>query len=156
MSSSTLWNSIISYWRTYGLPIRQGATTESIASFEEKYRVRLPSDFAEYLRAVDGTGAYESDENVLSFLSLSEVRPVHEVLDDSRGVVYPDRFLYPNCFVFADHMLSSWFYAIQITADAATLGPVYRVTASDVPGPMEAPSFREFMMRYATDPGSVL
>ena len=106
--------------------------------------------------AVDGTGINESDENILSFLSLAEMRPVHEELDDSGGVVYPDRFAYPNCFVFADYMMSCWFYAVQITPDSAALGPVYRVTASDVPGQMEAASFREFMTRYAGDPGSVL
>jgi len=156
MTRSEPWTSIISYWREYGLPIRQGVTTEAVKAFEEKYQVRLPADFAEYLRAVDGTGINESDENILSFLSLSEIRPVHEVLDDSGGVVYPDRFAYPNCFVFADYMMSCWFYAVQITSDASTMGPVYRVTASVVPGPIEAASFREFMARYSTDPESVL
>ena len=131
-------------------------TSESIRAFENKYQVVLPFDFAEYLRAVDGTSVDESDENVLSFLSLAEIRPVHEVLDESGGVVYPDRFAYPNCFVFADYLLSSWLYAIQITADATNLGPVYRVTASDAPVQMEAASFREFMTKYVADPGSIL
>lgn len=156
MKKSEPWATIISYWQRYGLPIRRGVTSESIKAFEEKYQVALPVDFAEYLKAVDGTGINESDENILSFLALAEMSPVHEKLDDSGGVVYPDRFAYPNCFVFADYMMSCWFYAVQITPDSSTLGPVYRVTASEVPGQMEAASFREFMARYARDPGSVL
>jgi len=35
-------------------------------------------------------------------------------------------------------------------------GAVYRVTASDIPGPLEVTSFREFMTRYARDPKSVI
>lgn len=154
--TSEPWAAIVAYWRRYGLPIRPGVTLDSIKAFEEKYQVALPSDFAEYLRAVDGTSFNESDENVLSFLSLAEIRPVHEVLDESGGVVYPDRFAYPNCFVFADYLISSWLYAVQITSDSTNLGPVYRVTASEAPMRMESASFREFMTRYAADPGSVL
>lgn len=156
MTKTEPWATIISYWRRYGLPIRQGVSLESIKAFEEKYQVALPSDFAEFLQAVDGTGINESDENILSFLSLSEIRPLHEVLDESGGVVYPDRFAYPNCFVFADYLMSSWLYAVQITSDATNLGPVYRVTASQAPVHMEAASFREFMMKYAVAPESVL
>lgn len=150
------WATIISNWRRSDLPIRPGATLESIKEFEEKYQVTLPADFAEYLQTVDGTGVDESDENVLSFLPLSEIRPVHEVLDDSGGVVYSDRFAYPDCFVFADYLISSWLYAVQITSDPDNSGPVYRVTGSDAPVHMEAASFREFMTRYAADPGSVI
>ena len=156
MKKSEPWATIISYWKRQGLPIRDGVTLESILAFKEKYQVALPVDFAEYLKAVDGTGINETDENFFSFLSLSEIRAVHEVLNDSEGVVYPDRFAYPNYFVFADYMMSCWFYAVQITPESATLGPVYRVTASDVPGKMEAASFREFMTRYAKVPKSIL
>lgn len=156
MKKSEPWTSIISYWSRCCLSIRQGVTLESIKAFEEKYQVTLPFDFAEYLQAVDGTGSDDSDENILSFLSLAEMRPVHEVLDDCGDVVYPDRFAYPKCFIFADYLMSSWLYAIQITSDAAALGPVYRVTASEIPGQMEAASFLEFMTRYAKDPESVL
>lgn len=65
MKKSETWTSIISYWSRYGLPIRQGVTSESIKAFEEKYQVNLPFDFAEYLQVVDGTGIDDSDENIL-------------------------------------------------------------------------------------------
>jgi len=147
-----LWASIISYWRGCGLPIREGAPVESIKVFEEKYHVALPSDFAEYLQAVDGTGSNGCDKNLFSFWSLSEIRPVHDVL----GATHPHRFAYPNCFVFADWSINCWVYAIRVTSDTTFEGPVYRVGDSVISGRMEADSFLEFMMKYVTAPESVV
>ena len=156
MMESHLWQSIISYWTKLNRPIRTGATLEEIVAFEQKYHVALPADLSEYFQTIDGTGIETSDEHLTSFLSLAEIRPVHECLDNSAGVVYSDRFAYPDCFVFADHFYSSWLYAVQITSDSTNPGPVYRVTASDIPGQIEARSFREFMTKYANAPISIL
>lgn len=146
----------MSYWAKLNLPIRAGATLDAIVAFEQKYQVALPADLAEYFQTVDGTGINESDEHLTSFLSLAEMRPVHEWLDDSTGVVYPDRFAYLDCFVFADHFDSSWLYAVRIMSDPTNPCPVYRVTASNIPGEIEASSFREFMTKYANDPLSIV
>ena len=150
------WNTIISYWKAMNIPIRQGVSSVAIQEFQDRYKVLLPADFLDYIRIVDGTGINESDENLSSFLPLAAIRPVHEVLDDSEGFIYSDRFAYPDCYVFVDHFFSSWFYAIQMTADAACPGAVYRVTASEIFGEMEAASFHEFMENYAKDPLNIL
>ena len=151
-----LWRRIVSYWTKLNLPIRAGVTPEQIAEFEQKYQVVLPADLSEFLQTVDGTGQEESDEYLTSFLSLSEIVPVHEWLDDSRGVVHPDRFAYPDCFVFIDYCLSAWAYAVRITSDPADPGPVYRVMEGGSRGQLEARSFREFMIKYASDPQSII
>jgi len=156
MTKTSLWQNIIGYWRQQNLVIRAGVTLAEIAAFEQKYNVTLSVDLSEYFQAVDGTGIAESDEHLTSFLSLAQIRRVDEWLDDSEGFTYPDRFAYPNCFVVVDHFMSSWLYAVQITRDPRNPSPVYRVTASDVPGQMEARSFHEFMTRYANDPLSIL
>lgn len=156
MANVSLWQTIITYWRQQNIPIRTGGTHEEIVVFEQKYHVVLPVDLAEYFQNVDGTGIDESDEHLTSFLSLAQMRRVDEWLDDSHGVVYPDRFAYLDCFIFADHFMSSWLYAVKITRDPTNPCPVYRITASDVPGQMEAHSFREFMKKYAKDPLSIL
>ena len=150
------WSRIIAYWRASGVPIRAGATPSSIASFQQKYDVVLPSDFVEYLSSVDGTGTEDSDDSLTSFLPLADVRPVHEALDESGGVVYPDRFAYPDCYVFADHCLSCWFYAVKLTSDPNQSAPVYRVTASKIRGEQMASSFLEFMTKYSNDPESIV
>jgi hypothetical protein len=155
MTESSVWQSIISYWAKLGLPIQLVASSEEIAEFEKKYQVALPADLLSYVQAVNGTGINESDEYLTSFLSLAEMRPVHEWLNDTKGVSYPARFAYPDCFVFADHFLSSWLYAVRITSDPANPGPVFRVTG-DLPIQVEARSFKEYMTKYANDPLSIL
>jgi hypothetical protein len=149
-----LWNPVVNYWSQCGISIRSGATTRKVEEFQLRNGVILPKDVLEYLQTVDGSGHDEMDDAYYRFWPLSEIRPVHEVLDDSRGVVYPDRFSYPDCFVFADHLLDSWLYAVKLTGDPDQPAPVYRVLAKDVPGERMSCSFREFMICYANDPKS--
>jgi hypothetical protein len=156
MSPIEPWNRIIEYWGGSNLSVRPGATLAELAAFEAKYDVFLPIDFSRYLQAVDGTGDDYIDDCLFRFWPLAEIKPVHEELDESAGVTYPDHFAYPNCFVFADHCFNCWLYAVKFTKDPAQPAPVFRVTADDIPGEQMAPSFFEFMKRYANDPDSIL
>ena len=155
-TSNYPWCDIIACWRKAGVAILPGATASSIASFQSKYNVVLPFDFMEYIQTVNGTGADYSDDNITSFFSLEEIIPVHDALNDANGVIYPDRFLHPDCYIFSDHFLSSWFYAVKLTSNPEQAAPVYRVTASEAPIEIMAPSFREFMLMYAHNPDSFL
>jgi len=92
------------------------------------------------------------DRDMFRFWSISEIVPVSEQLNDSHGVIYPDRFAYPHCFVFADYLINSWLYAVKLTSDLNQPAPVYRVTRGEPAGGPIAPSFRAFMTRYAEDP----
>jgi hypothetical protein len=156
MTSPALWTRVVNRWRAEKLTVRPGADAEAIASFERKYQVALPQDLRDYFTTVDGMDGNETDDKVYRFWQLGEVKPVEEELSDARGVVYPDRFAYPGCFVFADYCMNCWDYAVKLTDDPGQSAPVYRVTASDVPGEQMAPSFREFMERYAADPKSII
>jgi hypothetical protein len=156
MSSTEPWSSIIEYWRRSGLTNRPGASAEKILEFETKYDVVLPQDFKKYLQIADGSSEADMDDGLYKFWTLAEIKPVHEELNDSGGVIYPDRFAYPDCFVFADHCINCWLYAIKITQDPEEPAPVFRVTAGNIPGEQMAPSFLEFMTQYANDPVSIL
>jgi hypothetical protein len=156
MPTSDPWPRILAYWRHSNLEIRLGASREAIAAFETKYDVVLPYDFRKYLLLVDGSSDGDMDNGLYRFWPLAEVKPVSEELDESGGVIYSDRFEYPDCFVFADHCINCWLYAVKITKDPAQLAPVFRVTASKTVGEQLAPSFLEFMTKYANDPGSIL
>lgn len=150
-----LWQRVHKQWRDAGVGVSAGATEEAIAEFERRYEVVLPEDVRAYLVAENGTG-HEMDDVYFRFWPLAEIRPVKDELDDSGGVIYPDRFAYPDCFVFADHLMNSWLYAVRLTSDRNQLAPVYRVTASDEGGEQMAPTFRLFMSRYADRPESIL
>lgn len=153
---SSLWRRIVDGWRSVHAGNSSGTSSEAIAAFECKYHVVLPTDVREYFLTVDGMDENDMDGALNRFWPLGEVKPVEEELSDSKGVVYPDRFAYPDCFVFADHCLNCWDYAVRLTADPTQQATVYRVTASDKPGEQMAPSFREFMAKYANDPNSIV
>jgi len=150
-----VWNRVVDRWRRSNIPANAEATDESIAAFESQFQVALPPDVHRYFGMLNGTGQ-EMDEDMYRFWPLCEVKPVQDELSDANGFIYPDRFAYPDCYVFADYMISCWLYAVRLTNDSAQPAPVYRVTAGDVPGEQMAPSFCDFMSRYADDPNSVI
>lgn len=115
------WAKIIEYWRLSEVPIRPGVQPSQVAEFQRKYAVTIPRDVLEYLETVDGSSSDFMDSDCYRFWPLSEIRPVHEVLDDSTGVIYPDRFLYPDCFVFSDYLIDCWLYAVKFTGDPSHL-----------------------------------
>jgi len=150
------WRQVIRYWRRSGIVIRPGVSMAEIESFQLKHGVSVPSDFLQYLLTVDGSSDGDMDDDLFRFWPLSEVVPVHDELDERGGVVYPYRFAYPDCFVFADYLVNSWLYAIKLTADPTQPAPVYRVTASKNPGEQMFASFREFMESYAAKPSNIV
>lgn len=155
-STMDTWRKIIDYWNRSSLEIRAGVSPSEIVEFEKKYDVVLPKDFREYIEAVDGSSDGYMDDALYRFWPLSEIKPVHEELDESGGVVYTDRHAYPGCFVFADYCINCWLYAVKLTKDAGQPAPVFRVTAGDTPGEQMAPSFLEFMKLYSNNPESIL
>ena len=116
MTIADPWNRVIENWRRSNIAIRSGVSADAIAAFESKYGVLLPTDVREYFVAADGTGD-EMDNDLYRFWPLAEVKPVHEELADTELFSYPDRFAYPACFVFADHCINCWDYALNLTDD---------------------------------------
>jgi hypothetical protein len=156
MSCLQPWSKIIEYWTQCGIAIRPGVSPSQIDEFQCTYGVALPKDVLDYLCAADGSSEGDMDDMLFRFWPLSEIVPTHDELDERGGVVYPDRFAYPDCFVFADHLINSWLYAVKLTNDPHQPAPVYRVTAGNTPGECMASSFREFMESYAKDPTSII
>ncbi len=154
METASLWDRVHDVWRRSSIAIRRGVTHEQIAMFEAEYGVRLPLDVRNYFLAADGTGN-EMDEGFYRFWPLSELKPVADLLI-SEHHTYPDRFAYPDCFVFADHCVSCWWYAVRLTRDASQPAPVFRVTGDTEPGEEMAPSFCDFMERYADNPSHII
>ena len=155
MASVELWHRITDRWRKDEVPIRHGVVSQEIDAFQAKYGVFLFAPVRDYFMFVDGTGD-QMEGGLYRFWPLSEVRPVDEVLDDTEHFSYPDRFAYPDCFVFADHCIECWDYAVKLTSNPLQPAPVFRVTASDPPGEMMAPSFHDFMSSYVDDPDSII
>ena len=142
---------LANYWRGCGLNVPPGVDLNAIRAFESKYGLTLPADLRAYFSMADGSGE-EMDEDLYRFWSLAEFKPVHEELSD----VNSDRFSYPGCFVFADHCISCWDYAVKITQGFTDSGPVFRVTGGPVPGEPMAATFVEFVESYLAGPSNII
>ena len=145
------WKRIIDYWKSCDLTIRPGVSPDAIAEFESQHTVLFPDTLRSYFLTVDGMED-EMDPDLYRFWPLGDVRPVANELTE----VNPDRLAYPDCFVFADHCISCWDYAVKITRDLNQPAPVFRVTGDDEPGEQMADTFAEFMESYADNPLSII
>lgn len=153
---NSTWNRIISIWRASNIDIRPGVSLDAINRFEQRHNVILPEAVRDYFRTADGMGD-DMDNEMFRFWPIQEVKPVEEVLADTEnGMVYPDRYAYPNCFVFADYCIWCWAYAVRLTDDPKQPAPVFRITGDKEPGEQMAASFIEFMSRYAEYPDNII
>ena len=150
----SLWLRVHGVWRRSEIAIRPGVSSIDVTAFETRYGVVLPTDVRDYFRAADGTGDH-MDDGLYRFWPLAEVQPVHDVLVSDR-FEYSDRYSYPDCFVFGDHCINCWDYAVRLTNDPMQPAPVFRVTGGEPPGEQMAASFREFMSRYAQNPDDIM
>lgn len=154
MNTDSLWARVHDVWRRSKISVRSGVSSSEIAAFESKFGVKLPPDVRDYFCAADGTGD-DMDECLFRFWPLAEVKPVHQVLVSDR-FEYPDRHSYPGCFVFADHCISCWDYAVRLTDDSMQPASAFRVTGAESGGEQLSATFREFMMRYAENPMRII
>jgi hypothetical protein len=149
---SNIWQRLVELWRGAGLTIRPPAQQEAIRAFEAKYNVVLPADMREYFLTVDGMED-ELDPGMNRFWPLQMVKAVEDELSEIHG----DRWAYPGCFVFVDHCIWCFAWAIRLGREPSVAsGPVFQVTANEVPGRQIAPSFTAFVEMYLKNQYSVL
>jgi cell wall assembly regulator SMI1 len=128
--------------------LRPGASEKEFAAFEDRYNVRLPTDVREYFALVngfDGRGHWMTDDEVITFLGLDEMKPLSEYW--SPKVADSDSY-----FVFADYSLAAHVYAIRLGASGLRneVVVVYDQTVE------VAKSFSEFVAGYLENNHAVL
>jgi hypothetical protein len=130
-------------WEASGTSLRPGVTERDIRAFERRYRVHLPNDLAEYFRSVDGMNVGETDERLIRFWRLDELRPIHEVMPHL-GMPYHGFFSFADCPLGTfDDPLGSCNYAIRLLAGVTHVIIVHRKAVSCVAG-----SFSLFLESY--------
>ncbi|HEV3471527.1 MAG TPA: SMI1/KNR4 family protein [Pyrinomonadaceae bacterium] len=138
------------FWLRRGVRLNPGASEAEIAAFEAKHHVRLPADFRDYFAVVngfDGSESWMTDDDVITFLGLHEVKPLSEYW--SPGVAGADSY-----FVFADYSISAHVYAIRLTSDSGHGNPVAVVYDGE---PVKvADSFSGFVEGYLENSCGVL
>ena len=119
-----------------------------MASFAEQYGVRLPAAFAVLWRRVDGMDENDTDDELIRFWQLVEMKPVLNELPSA------DPDTHRSLFVFADWSISAYYYAIELSSENNELGAVSIVGGRAEPVPVAA-SFSEFLGSYLDDTMSV-
>ena len=146
---STL-DALKAYWAAQQISSGDGAPAAELASFEARYRVRLPPALRAYFAEVNGirrTVAFqaEMDQDLIRFWPLDEVRPLSVECPENPAPQDAD-----SLFVFADWSIAGWFYVVRLSK-AEILAPTYIVDDERL-NPV-AGSFGEFLERYlARDP----
>lgn len=139
-------------WVSVGLDVNPGVTSEALAAFESKYHVSLPADLRDYFLAVNGMADGVSDDALIRFWSLNEVKPITEGAPDYSDPSYSEDAA--SLFLFADFCIWSHAYAIRLSADGDGPNPVLAI-GGEKPEKVFA-SFSELVSSYLRDPDRLL
>src|SRR5260370_42386309 len=113
-------DALTKFWSSQGVSIAGGATEEEIQRFESKYQVQICREFRTYLSVANGILETDNcDSNMFAFWSLSRLKPVREECPELEGAKGHEDY-----FVFADYMIWSWAYAINLDCTLANAGEV--------------------------------
>jgi hypothetical protein len=139
------------YWLRHEINLNHGAPEDEIAAFEARYQVQLPKEMRDYFATVNGFGGSEhlmTDENVIAFLALGEIKTLSEAWS-------PKIEEAASYFVFADYSLSVHVYAVRLSSSSEDDNPVV-VAYDDRNIARMASSFSEFVQQYLEENKAVL
>ena len=134
---------ISEHWATRGIAHGSPISSADVATFEERYAVRLPADLRSYVFELNGSEQGSNgpmDDQLLTFWHLAEMRPLNEA---EPTVNNHDA---ARWFVIADHSISVHEYVVALSADPAAPSPV-AVVYDDFLVEV-APSFSAFLEGY--------
>ena len=144
MTSKTLWERLREHWLAQNITIKPGVHEEALSRFETLYTVLLPRDLREYFLVMNGMREGTTDEELIRFWSLEEVKSISE---ESPAYSTPDYLPEADSFfLFADYSIWAHAYSIRISNNSSQPNPVY-VIGGTKPVPI-ADSFSEFVDLY--------
>jgi SMI1 / KNR4 family (SUKH-1) len=145
-----LLNRVIEQWRKENIPIRPSVGSEAISEFESLNAVKLPNDMREFYSTVDGMGSEYDEQWMFRFWPFEEIQSMAIYLPDGskRG---PDSASY---FVFFDHSIDVFLYAIRLGDSDAVETPIAQVSPPYFDLRFE--SFTELLSAYVSNPPSLI
>ena len=146
---------MIERWQSQSIPISPGVNQSELAVFESRYGVRLPADMREFFTTINGMGDFFDEEYFFRFWPLDQMRSVDEYQADIIAAVPASKGYY----VFFDHSIEIFLYAIRLSESAAAPTPVAIVYpgARDFTPSFEAvfDSFTKFIEAYVENPSGL-
>jgi len=105
------------HWASHRVKFNEGVPENFLAVFESQFSVVLPSDMREFFLAINGMPEDTTDEEMIRFWTLQEVKPLPT---EAPEYATPDYIDNPeSLFLFADY--SIWVHAYAIRLGAAEL-----------------------------------
>jgi len=135
------------FWRTIRANIEFGETSlEEISNLEERYAVKFPQEFREYLRWACPKGVDQDDPEMTTWWEIDRIKSLkEEVREDS--VVLRDPQIREDSsryIVFVDYILWCWAWAI-CCEPGENYGRILQLSAKNE---FVANSFGEFVQFY--------
>lgn len=127
--------------------IAAAANESSIRAFERKYQIHIEPEFRSYLLTVNGmlqSASNDCDSNLFAFWQTQRICTIGEECPELQTALEEREY-----FVFADYMIWSWAYAIDLRMDSPTIGKVILVVGRQ--HQIVASSFFEFLKLYLED-----
>jgi hypothetical protein len=103
------------HWLRHEVDTEPGVSESDLNNFESKYSVSLPTDLRDYFVCVNGMSPDVSDEALIRFWMLDEIKPISEGAPEYADQSYiqdPD-----SVFLFADYCIWSHAYAIRLSSE---------------------------------------
>jgi SMI1 / KNR4 family (SUKH-1) len=138
--------SLKNYWLSQGIEVNPGVSKEELSAFESKYQVGLPADLRDYFLTVDGMVQGVTDNALIRFWSLNEVKPIPEEAPDYSDPSYIEGA--ESLFLFADYCIWSHAYTIRLSSTEAS-NPII-IIGDETPTKIFS-SFSELVSSYLTD-----
>jgi SMI1 / KNR4 family (SUKH-1) len=145
----------IERWRGENIPIPLGVDDAKLSEFESHYRVKLPDDMREYFATMNGMGDHYDEEFFFRFWPLERVQLVGEHCPEVTKA-FPESNGY---FLFFDHSIEVFMYAIQLNGTRNTPTPIAMIYPQT---PWASPSFdnfcesfTDFLDLYVTNPAKL-
>lgn len=131
-------------WRSQGIILRPGASTNDIKAFETRYGVRMPNDLRRVYQAFDGFDCdSRMDDELFSLWPIERVQPLAVHLQEDNAPHSETTRI-----VFADWSLDAWCFTVVMSVRDIEASPVWVTHSSDTHVPV-AISVTEFFCRYA-------
>jgi len=134
-------------WKVMGFASAPPANESQIREFETRYHVRLPTAFRAYVSRLNGGQSGRDgpmDSGSIAFWRLDQIQPIRAQRREG-----PE-----DLFVFADFLIDSHAYAIQLSEDPSRPAPVFIDWGERIE--KVADSFATFIHGYLSDDRHVL
>lgn len=135
------------HWLSHHVDCNVGVSEIALATFEKKFGVILPADLRNYFLTVNGMPEGVTDDEMIRFWMLEEVKALPDGAADYASQDYVDNP--ESLFLFADYSLWAHAYAIRLSASPLTENSIF-IIGGDYPILLFR-SFSELIDGYLTD-----